>query len=291
MTSTRGRSGRGRKEASTVVGHAAGRFAVCIVAVTLLHSLSRGADAAGVDPLPLAASYGSGVHSYFAGDYDRSYQDLSAAIEGGSTDPRVWYFRGLAALRLGRIDEAEADFTTAAERESRGTGGWPVARSLERVQGVDRLRLERHRVRARVAALQRDQEAVRRRYSEIEEAAPDVLRRRKPVPQAPADAGPFEETRSPKGRAEDEPPAPETLPKPEPTEPASPEPEPEPKPESKPEMTDEKPAAPAAEDPFGDGSAPKPAKPEDPFADGSAPKPDAPAEAAPAPEPALPGDL
>lgn len=287
MTSTRGRSGRGRSEVSAVVGHAAGRFAVCIVAVMLLHVLSRGADAAGVDPLPLAASYGAGVHSYFAGDYDRSYEDLSAAIEGGTTDPRVWYFRGLAALRLGRIDEAEADFTTAAERESRGTGGWPVARSLERVQGVDRLRLERHRVRARVAALQRDQEAVRRRYVETEEAEPDVLRRRRPVPKAPADAGPFEETRSPKARAEDEPLAPETLPKPEPTEPASPEPAPEPKPE----MTDEKPAAPAAEDPFSDGSAAKPAKPEDPFADGSAPKSDAPAEAAPAPEPALPGDL
>jgi tetratricopeptide (TPR) repeat protein len=275
-----------------VIGLFAGRVAACITALMLLHAMGRGAEAAGVDPLPLAASYGSGVHAYFAGDYDRSYQDLSAAIEGGTTDPRVWYFRGLAALRLGRIDEAEADFTTAAERESHGTGGWPVARSLERVQGVDRLRLERHRVRARVAALQRDQEAVRRRYSEIEDAEPDVLRRRRPLPKAPADAGPFEDRRTPAARSTEDAPAAETLPKPEPSEPASPEPDPEPKPEPKPEMTDEKPAAPPAEDPFSDGSAPKPAKTDDPFADGSAPKPDAPAaEAAPAAEPALPGDL
>ena len=289
--SMRERSGRGRSETRAAVGRAARHVAACIVVLTLLHVMGRGANAAGTDPLPLAASYGSGVHAYFAGDFDRSYQDLSAAIEGGTTDPRVWYFRGLAALRLGRIDEAEADFTTAAERESRGTGGWPVARSLERVQGVDRLRLERHRVRARVAALQRDQEAVRRRYSEIEDAEADVLRRRRPVPKAPADAGPFEDQRAPAARSTDDTPAAEQIPEPRPTEPASPESEPEPKPEPKPEMTDEKPAAPTAEDPFSDGSAPKPAKTDDPFSDGSAPKPDAPAEAVPAAEPALPGDL
>lgn len=291
MTSMREWSDRGRSEACTAVARAAARVAACIVVLTLPLAMSRGVKAAGADPLPLAASYGSGVHAYFAGDYDRSYQDLSAAIEGGTTDPRVWYFRGLAALRLGRIDEAEADFTTAAERESRGTGGWPVARSLERVQGVDRLRLERHRVRARVAALQRDQEAVRRRYSEIEDAEADVLRRRRPVPKAPADAGPFDERRPPAARSTDDAPAAEPIPEPKPTEPAAPEPEPEPKPEPKPEMTDEKPAAPAAEDPFGDGSAPKPAKTDDPFSDGSTPKPDAPAEAVPAAEAAVPGDL
>ena len=106
-----------------------------------------------IESLPLAAAYGSGVHGYFAGDYDRAYEDLTNAIEAGTMDPRAYYFRGLAALRLGRSDEAEADFTAGATRESEGMGAWPVARSLERVQGPDRLRLERHRTRARVALL------------------------------------------------------------------------------------------------------------------------------------------
>lgn len=270
-----------------------GRCVGSLVALVLTGMLSHHVRAAGVDPLPLSASYGAGVHAYFAGDYDRSYEDLSAAVEGGTTDPRVWYFRGLAALRLGRIDEAEADFTTAAEREARGTGGWPVARSLERVQGVDRLKLERHRVRARVAALQRDQEAVRRRYSDIEDAEPEVLRRRRPAPKPAADGeNPFEDLPRPAPKDADasEPDATK------PSDPVSPEPksEPEPKPDAaadaKPEMAAEKPAAPA-EDPFGDGSAPKPAKPDDPFGDGSAPKLEAPADAAPSVEPALPKDL
>lgn len=143
-------------------------------------------EIASIDSLPLAAAYGGGVHAYFAGDYARSHDDLSSAIQGGIDDPRAWYFRGLAAVRLGRIDEAEADFTEAAERESRAVGVWPVSRSLERVQGPERLQLERHRIRARVAALQRDREAVKRRYSGVEEAQPELLRRIRPVERLPA---------------------------------------------------------------------------------------------------------
>lgn len=145
------------------------------------------------ESLPLAAAYGQGVHAYFAGDYQRSYDDLSQAIVAGTQDPRAYYFRGLAALRLGRLDEAEADFSSGADREMTQSGDWRVGRSLERVQGVDRLRLERHRTRAKIVALQNDREAVRRRYSEIEDAQDDVLRRRRRPAAGPADAGnPFE---------------------------------------------------------------------------------------------------
>jgi hypothetical protein len=134
-----------------------------------------------LENLPLARTYGTGVHAYFSGDYDRSYEDLTAAIEAGSEDPRTRYFRGLSALRLGRLDEAEADFSEGADLEARSLGGWPVSRSLERVQGHDRLRLERHRTRARVAAFASDRAAEQRRYSEIQAAQPDVRRRRLPV--------------------------------------------------------------------------------------------------------------
>lgn len=174
-----------------------------------------------IESLPLAAAYGDGVHAYFAGDYQRAYEDLTQAIEAGSDDPRAFYFRGLAALRQGRSDEAEADFSAGADRESQGLGAWPVARSLERIQGADRLQLERHRMRARVADLQRRREAQRLRYSQIEAAQPDVLRRRRPVAPRGGDEGNVFEEPTPAGQPE--PPAGEPMPAPA----AEPTPEPE----------------------------------------------------------------
>lgn len=177
-----------------------------IAPLVMVGALVGGAVAHGqtaVEMAPLAAAYGSAVHAFFAGDYDRSHELLTTAIDAGIEDPRAWYFRGLSALRLGRTDEAEVDFTEGAERESSRVGRWPVSRSLERVQGADRLRLERHRVRARVAALQRDRESFRRRYSELDEAQPEVLRRR--VPTTPP-----RDTDSPFGDEV----APETIPTP-----------------------------------------------------------------------------
>lgn len=130
--------------------------------------------------LSLARMYGAGVHAYFAGDFARSYDDLTAAVEAESADPRVLYFRGLAALRLGRLDEAEADFSEAARLESNALGAWPVSNALERVQGSDRIRLERHRVRARVAVVQSDRAKERGRYSGIDARQPEVLRGMQP---------------------------------------------------------------------------------------------------------------
>lgn len=174
-----------------------------IVAASCLAVVLCGAVAAAqpsIESLPLAAAYGDGVHAYFAGDYQRAYEDLTQAIEAGTTDPRAFYFRGLAALRQGRSDEAEADFTVGADRESEGLGAWPVGRSLERIQGADRLRLERHRMRARVALLQRQREAEQRRYSQIQDAQPDVIRRRRPVAPRDGDEGNvFEEQPAPAG--------------------------------------------------------------------------------------------
>ena len=62
----------------------------------------------------LARAYGSGVHAYFSNDYQRAYDDLTQAVEAGTQDPRAYYFRGLAARKLGLLDEAEADFSTAS---------------------------------------------------------------------------------------------------------------------------------------------------------------------------------
>lgn len=234
-----------------------------------------------IDSLALASAYGSGVHAYFSGNYERSYDDLSHAIEAGSLDPRAYYFRGLSALKLGRVDEAEADFAQGSTQETEGAGAWPVSRSLERVQGPERLQLERHRMRARVAALQRQRDAVRQRYSQIEDAEADVLRRRRPVVERPLDAeSPFsgEAAPAPAPRARLTPPA-EDVPS---AEPAADEPEAEmaDEPEAEPmadepaddpfgEMEEEpaaeadpfgEPKEPAADDPFGDLKDPPPAE-------------------------------
>lgn len=139
------------------------------------------------EPLGVSASYGAGVHAYYDGDFQGAYDALTAAIEAGSMDPRAYYYRGLASIKLGKSDdEINGDFSEGSTRETMGRGGLSVSRSLERVQGRDRMRLEKYRQRARVAAAQRDEAANRQRYVEVEERAPDVLRRRVPESAAPA---------------------------------------------------------------------------------------------------------
>jgi hypothetical protein len=212
----------------------AASIGVCAVAAALI-TPSAVAREDGV----LAVAYGNGVHAYYAGDYQRSYEELSTTIEGGTQDPRAFYFRGLAALKLGRLDEAEADFALGANAEAAGRGNWPVGRSLERIQGEPRLQLEKHRVRARMAALQQRREAIVRHYSHLE-ADPDAQRRRRPE-SLPGSPRPVEEpTAAPTEEAVTSPAAPSAEPMAEEV-----------------DAADEKPATPA----------PKPVKSDDPFGD------------------------
>lgn len=156
-----------------------------VIAAVFATLMGAGAvSAAGPESPAVTRMLGSGVHAYFSGDFLRSYEDLSAAVEAGSQDPRVLYFRGLSALRLGRFDEAEADFSRGADLEADTSANWPVPQALERVQGCDRLRLERHRARARVARLQDDVARERKRYSGIMDRQDEVLRDRRPAPAA-----------------------------------------------------------------------------------------------------------
>jgi hypothetical protein len=133
--------------------------------------------------------YGSGVHAYFAGDYNQALQDLTMAIEDGSKDPRVYYFRGLVELRLGMSEVADEDFARGAELEAKTADRfYPVSRSLERVQGYDRLALEKHRALARAAVYRAQQAQEKERYEQFQRAEQEVLReprRAEPLP-APA---------------------------------------------------------------------------------------------------------
>lgn len=152
---------------------------------------------------PLARDFmGSGMHAYHSGSFQQSIDDLTAAIDAGSQDPRAYYFRALALLRQGRDDEAVADMQEGALLESGGPGGVVVGRSLERVQGRHRLLLEQYRRRALIEQQARDQRRIEQRYTEMIESEPERLRQRRPeaftppastetpAPSTPAPAAP-----------------------------------------------------------------------------------------------------
>lgn len=222
------------------------RSAVFAVVIVVGGGSLPAAEFAGEDPLAVRDTIGDGIHAFHAGDYDRAYDSLTNAIEAGTEDARCYYFRGLAALRLGRTHEAQADFVTGADRELSSGSIRRVSQSLERVQGHDRLSLERFRARARLGALQRDREAYSRRYSAIEDASGDVRRRRRPEDIRPELIAPRGGPSSdlPAGRdAIEEVPAPVS----EPAKPSKP---------AKPGTSFEDEPAAESDDPFSDGTAP-----------------------------------
>jgi tetratricopeptide (TPR) repeat protein len=139
----------------------------------------------------LAQQYGSGVHSYFTGDMMGAYETLTVAIEHGSRDPRAFYFRGLAYLKLGRPQEAAADFRKGAELESKDVNRfYNVGRALERVQGNERLELENFRVDARMAALDEAERLRKARYEALKREEDRVVREQAAAaPDKPIDGG------------------------------------------------------------------------------------------------------
>jgi len=242
------------------------RKPVAIVAVLMVCAVCQTSQA---EDQAVAAAYGAGVHGYYAGNYQQSHDTLSRVVAIGTDDPRVYYFRGLAALRLGRRDEAIADFSEGADLEAAGWSIRTVSRSLERVQGPDRLLLERSRNRARLVIAQGQRPAGRSmrsagaalsgpRYSGIggsrrtapvadSPTSPMPTGEPKPIPSVPptvTDAGADEPmtTSQPPTRPTPTP----TPPKPTPPKPTPPKSAPKPTPTVDPFGDD-----PFADDPFG----------------------------------------
>ena len=140
----------------------------------------------------LGQLYGNGVHAYFAGDFAKAYDQLTAAVTAGSRDPRVYYFRGLAYLKLGRQPEATQDFQTGAALESKDLNrSFNVARALERIQGPSRQQLETYRVDARLAALEEADRIRKTRFEAIQREEDRVLRTQ--AAQAPTEPIPTPE--------------------------------------------------------------------------------------------------
>ena len=160
------------------------KIARSVCGVVLAFVLTAG-DRLPAQDAVLSEFYGSGVHQYFAGNYAQASSDLTASIEGGSKDPRAYYFRGLAALRLGWQQNAAADFRAGAALESADTNQfYPVGKSLERVQGSARMSLERYRAVARAEAHQRQERRNAIRYEQRKRAEAQVLRAPGPTPPA-----------------------------------------------------------------------------------------------------------
>ena len=103
----------------------------------------------------IRAVYGDGVHSYYAGNFQQSYDFLSRVVEFGTDDPSVYYFRGLSALRLGNQNNAADDFETGAGLEAERGNSRSVSRALERIQGPIRMLLEESRTKARLLIAKR----------------------------------------------------------------------------------------------------------------------------------------
>jgi Tetratricopeptide repeat len=156
-------------------------------AIALLVSIVAGSVHA--DDALLEQLYGNGVHAYNQGDYRGAHDSLTAAIKGGTNDPRAYYFRGLAFLQLGRLPEATSDFKAGAELEvGDSLDVYPVNQSLERVQGRSRQILEQYRTVVHAAAIQRIEAERRVRYEQRAAAEQDVLRRIGPTELPPTGA-------------------------------------------------------------------------------------------------------
>jgi len=94
-----------------------------------------------------SSDYGNGVHLYFGGRHQEAITALNTAIADDSDDARAYYFRGLARLASGNSYLAESDFQYGAMIETAGAKkpSRLVSRSLERIQGATRMRLEKIR--------------------------------------------------------------------------------------------------------------------------------------------------
>lgn len=100
------------------------------------------------------AYYVQGLRAYSKSNYKQAHVELSMSIDAGSRDPRAYYFRAFTAIKLGKAEDAEKDFIAGAKLETLAFNGRSVDRSIERIQGSTRAKLELHRVKVRAAAME-----------------------------------------------------------------------------------------------------------------------------------------
>lgn len=155
-----------------------------LVFISLIGTYVRGQDEGA------AGLYGRGVHAYFDGDYDSAVTLLSASIEKYGSDPRAYYFRGLALANKSGVEAALADLTKGADVEVNQADRpvYDINGALQRVQGPMRLELEKVRAATRKAAVERKKKRDKVRYEELKRREDIVLfDPKRPAPQVKLD--------------------------------------------------------------------------------------------------------
>ena len=164
------------------------RLSLCaglLLAVTSMGSPCRGSDLA-----VLAEEFGRGVHAYYGGQLDVANKHLSAAIDGGSRDPRSFYFRGIVLWQQGNEEAAKEDWTKGSEIEALYGDAVYIGRSLARFQGEPRLVLEGIRKDARMKVLTNQLKRSDQRLAELGVRSVPVTEYR-PIAPGPAAKDPF----------------------------------------------------------------------------------------------------
>ncbi|MDR1485197.1 MAG: hypothetical protein LBT09_10280 [Planctomycetaceae bacterium] len=97
--------------------------------------------------------YGKGVHAFFDGNYKEAIEIFNKVEYLASEDPRPYFFAAIARYRLD-ADSADADkyFKKAAklELEGRSFREYDVSDALRRIQGKERLHVERYRTQTKI---------------------------------------------------------------------------------------------------------------------------------------------
>ncbi|MEE3369842.1 MAG: hypothetical protein VX346_10905 [Planctomycetota bacterium] len=167
------------------------RTAVMVTCVTLLSTCVGVIHAEGNR---LNERYSQGLHAYYAGEFAAAHSALSEVIQAGFQNPCCYYFRGMVSYRQGDKQAAQQDFQVGAEREANAIRQkFPISKSLERVQGGARVMIERARLQARFAVLQKRLVREKQRYEVLVRNEAKVLRK---TPAAPGAAEPAIEIKS-----------------------------------------------------------------------------------------------
>ena len=158
------------------------RTALMVTCVTLLCTCAGVAQA---EANRLNERYSQGLHAYYAGEFATAHSVLSEVIKAGFQNPCCYYFRGMASYQQGDKQAAQQDFQTGAEREANAIRQkFPISKSLERVQGEARVMIERTRLQARLAVLQKRLAREKQRYEVLVRNEAKVLRQALASPAA-----------------------------------------------------------------------------------------------------------
>jgi hypothetical protein len=132
---------------------------------------------------PIDKLYGEGVHAFFTGDLEAAQKHLDASIAAGNRDPRCYYYRGLALHRMGKADAAKADLQAGAALEAQSPDTTSlINRSIQRIQGMTRISLEKYRSDAQIAALAARKARDAQRYGAARASATEALRNQATTP-------------------------------------------------------------------------------------------------------------